>query len=225
MKLLIGNKAYSSWSLRPWILMRHFDLPFEEEVVALYQPDTAERVRRFSKAGKLPVLVDGDIVVWESLAIIDHLAELYPDRAIWPAHRAARAHARSSATEMHAGFQALRNRCGMNMRRMPKAIALADDVKADIARIVTLWTEARERFGAGGPFLYGAFSAADAMYAPVVNRFHAYAIDVPPVVAAYMTAMMTLPDWQDWQSGADAEPWFHQPYEVVEEASGSFEAR
>lgn len=178
MKLLIGNKAYSSWSLRPWILMRHFDLPFEEEMVALYQPDTAERVRRFSKAGKLPVLVDGDIVVWESLAIIDYLAERYPDRAIWPADRAARAHARAAATEMHAGFQALRNRCGMNMRRVPRAIALADPVTADIARIVTLWTEARERFGAGGPFLYGAFSAADAMYAPVVNRFHAYAIEI-----------------------------------------------
>ncbi|QCK87730.1 glutathione S-transferase family protein [Phreatobacter aquaticus] len=216
MKLLIGNKAYSSWSFRPWILMRHLGLPFEEEVVALYQPDTAERVRRFSKAGKLPVLVDGDIVVWESLAIIDYLADRFPDRPVWPAERAARAHARSASTEMHAGFQALRNRCGMNMRRMPKAIALADDVKADIARIVTLWTEARERFGAGGPFLYGAFSAADAMYAPVVNRFHAYAIDVPPVVAAYMTAMMALPAWQDWQRGADAEPWFHQPYEVVE---------
>jgi glutathione S-transferase len=215
MKLLIGNKAYSSWSFRPWILMRHFELPFEEEVVALYQPDTAERVRRFSKAGKLPVLVDGDIVVWESLAIIDYLADRFPDRTVWPQDRAAMAHARSAATEMHAGFQALRMRCPMNMRRAPKAIALADDVKADIARIVTLWTEARERFGAGGPFLYGAFSAADAMYAPVVNRFHAYAIDVPPVVAAYLTAMMALPAWQDWQRGVDAEPWVHQPYEVV----------
>jgi glutathione S-transferase len=209
MKLLIGNKAYSSWSFRPWILMRHFDLPFEEEVVPLYEADTAERVRRYSRAGKLPVLVDDDVVVWESLAIIDWLADNHPALPIWPPDRVASAHARSAATEMHAGFQALRSRCGMNMRRAPKALPLDEAVKADVARIVAIWSEARERFGSGGPFLYGAFSAADAMFAPVVNRFHVYAIEVPSVVRTYMDAMMALPAWGQWQQAAAAEPWFH----------------
>jgi glutathione S-transferase len=215
MKLVIANKAYSSWSLRPWILMRHLGIPFEEEVIRLYQPDTAMRIGRYSGAGRVPVLVDGDITVWESLAIVEHLAERFPDKAIWPKDPAARAHARSLASEMHAGFAPLRARCTMNIRRVPKALALDDEVKANVARILTAWREARSRFGAGGPFLYGAFSAADAMYAPVVNRFHVYAVPVPAEVRAYMDAVMALPAWQAWEADARAEPWYEAQYEDV----------
>ncbi|MBL8569838.1 MAG: glutathione S-transferase family protein [Phreatobacter sp.] len=206
MKLVIGNKAYSSWSFRPWLLMRVLGLPFEEELIPLYRDGSAERIRAASPGGKVPALIDGDIVVWESLSIIEYIADRFPDR-VWPFDRAARAHARSLSTEMHAGFAALRSRCPMNIRRAPKSVTLGPDVEANVARIVAGWTEARSRFGAGGPFLYGAFSGADAMYAPVVSRFHSYAVAVPPPVRAYMERIMALPAWQEWKEAADAEPW------------------
>ncbi|AVO45276.1 glutathione S-transferase family protein [Phreatobacter cathodiphilus] len=207
MKLVIGNKAYSSWSFRPWILMTVLGIPFEEELVPLYREGSAEAIRRVSPGGKVPALIDGDVVVWESLAIIEYLADRFPGRGIWPAETAARAHARALSTEMHAGFQALRNRCPMNVRRAPKAVALGPEVEANVARIVSGWAEARERFGSGGPFLYGAFSAADAMYAPVVSRFHAYAVPVPQSARAYMDAVMALPAWSAWVAAGEAEPW------------------
>lgn len=210
MKLVIGNKAYSSWSFRPWILMRALGLAFEEELVPLYRDGSAERIRGVSPGGKVPALVDGDVTVWESLSIIEYLAERFPDHGIWPTDRAARAHARSLATEMHAGFVPLRARCPMNVRREPKAVALGAAVEANVARIVAGWTEARGRFGASAPFLYGAFSAADAMYAPVVSRFHSYAIDVPAGIRAYMDAVMALPAWREWVEAGRAEPW-HLP--------------
>jgi glutathione S-transferase len=206
MKLVIGNKAYSSWSFRPWLLMRVLGLPFEEELIQLYRDGSAERIRAASPGGKVPALVDGDVVVWESLSIIEYIADRFPDR-VWPFDRAARAHARSLSTEMHAGFAPLRARCPMNIRRAPKPVVLGPEVEANVARIVAGWAEARSRFGASGPFLYGAFSGADAMYAPVVSRFHSYAVAVPEPVRAYMDAVMALPAWREWKEAADAEPW------------------
>lgn len=207
MKLVIGNKAYSSWSFRPWILMKVLGLPFEEVLIPLYRDGSAEAIREASPGGKVPALLDGDIVAWESLSIIEYIADRFPDRGVWPADPAARAHARSMASEMHAGFQALRARCPMNVRRVPKAIALGPDVEANVARITTAWAEARDRFDTGGPFLYGAFSGADAMYAPVVSRFHCYAVPVPPEARAYMEAIMALPAWAEWMEAGVAEPW------------------
>jgi glutathione S-transferase len=207
MKLVIGNKAYSSWSFRPWLLMRALGIAFEEQLIPLYRDDWAERIRAVSPAGKVPALIDGDTVVWESLAIVEYLAERFPDRGIWPKDGAARARARSLSSEMHAGFAPLRGRCPMNMRRDPKPIVLGPEVQANVDRIVAGWTEARSRFGAGGPFLYGAFSAADAMYAPVVSRFHGYAVAVPADICAYMDAVMALPAWREWEAAGRAEPW------------------
>lgn len=207
MKLVIGNKAYSSWSFRPWILMRVLGLPFEEELIPLYRDGSSGRIRQVSPGGKVPALVDGPTVVWESLSIIEYLAERFPDRGIWPAESGARAHARSLATEMHAGFGPLRARCPMNVRREPKPVALGPQVEADVARIVAGWTGARSRFGAAGPFLYGAFSATDAMYAPVVSRFHSYAVAVPAEIRTYMAAVMNLPAWSEWVEAGRSEPW------------------
>ena len=211
MKLIIANKAYSSWSFRPWLLMRVCEIAFDEVVIPLDQPDTAAAVGAYSPAGKVPVLVDGPLTVWDSLAIIDHLAETNSTGAIWPGDTAARALARSLAAEMHAGFAPLRRALPMNMRRQPKPAALdaqsAAAVAADVARIEAAWADVRSRFGDGGPFLFGAFSAADAMFAPVVNRLYAYAVPAGEVTLAYMAAMMALPAWRDWQAGAEAEGW------------------
>ena len=209
--LVIANKAYSSWSLRPWLLLRAFDIPFNEIVVPLHQPGTAAAIARYSPAGKLPVLVDGPVTVWDTLAIIEHLAERHLTLPIWPADAAARALARSLAAEMHAGFIALRRSLPMNMRRGSKARDLdpdvAAEVAADVARIEAAWTDARTRFGHGGGFLFGEFGAADAMFAPVVNRLHAYAVPVRDETLAYMRTIMAMPAWQDWQAGAEGEGW------------------
>ena len=178
MKLIIGNKNYSSWSFRPWIGLKAAAIAFDEEVIPLYAEGSKEQILAHSPAGKVPVLIDGATHVWESLAILEYAAEKFPDAHLWPSDRAARAHARAISTEMHAGFAALRNECGMAMWRPPARKDLSDDAKANIARIQALWTDARTRFGVGGPFLFDRFSAADAMYAPVVSRFETYAIDV-----------------------------------------------
>jgi glutathione S-transferase len=215
LKLVIANKAYSSWSLRPWILLAHFKIPFEEVVIPMRQPETREAMLRYAPTGKCPSLHDGKISVWESLAIAEYVAELCPEKAIWPRGKAARAHARSLANEMHAGFQALRQACPTNFRRPPKAIALSDAVKADVARIEAAWAHAREAFGKAGPFLYGRFSAADAMFAPVVNRFHAYAIPVQPATRSYMDAVIALPAWKAWIADGEREPWRIEDYEAV----------
>jgi glutathione S-transferase len=215
LKLIVANKAYSSWSLRPWILLAHFKIPFEEVVIPMDRPDTRETMLKYAPTGKCPSLHDGRIGVWESLAIIDYIAERYPEKAIWPRGKAARAHARSLAAEMHAGFTALRQTCPTNFRREPKAIALSDDVHNDIARIEAAWAHARKTFGKAGPFLFGRFSAADAMFAPVVNRFHAYDIRVAKASRAYMDAVMALPAWKAWIADARAEPWRIERYEAV----------
>lgn len=214
-RLFIANKAYSSWSLRPWLLLTEFGIPFDETVIPMYRPETRAEMLAVSPNGKMPALHDGAVVVPESLAIVEYLAEGYPDLAIWPRDRAARALARAISSEMHAGFMKLRQTCPTNFRRAPKAIAIDDGVRADVARIEAIWADARARFGDGGPFLFGAFSAADAMYAPVVNRFHAYAIPVSPASRAYMDAVMALPSWRAWIAGAEAEPWHHAGYDDI----------
>ncbi|WP_237480448.1 glutathione S-transferase family protein [Lichenibacterium dinghuense] len=213
--LYIANKAYSSWSLRPWILLTQFGIPFDETVIPMYRPETRDAMLAVSPNGKMPALHDGGIVVSESLAIVEFVAETFPELAIWPRDRAARALARAVSSEMHAGFTALRRTCPTNFRRSPKALVVGDDVRADVERIEAVWADARARFGQGGPFLFGAFSAADAMYAPVVNRLHAYAIPVAPASRAYMDAVMALPSWRAWIAGAEAEPWHHAGYDDI----------
>jgi glutathione S-transferase len=162
----------------------------------------------------VPVLIDGDVRVWESLAIIDYLAERFPQTQLWPKDPAARAHARAIAAEMHAGFVPLRRHCPMNMWRPVKARELPPEVAADVQRIETIFTECRERFGQGGMFLFGAFGAADAMYAPVVSRLHTYGIAVGPVAQAYKQAMMALPAWTEWRAAALKETWVMANAEV-----------
>ena len=205
--LIIGNKNYSSWSFRPWIAMKVAGIPFEETLISLEAADFKTRVMQLSGTGKVPVLIDGAVRVWESLAILEYLADRFPDKKLWPNDAAARAHARTAASEMHAGFVPLRRHCPMNMWRPVIKRDLPDDVVENVKRIDELWTDCRTRFGAGGPFLFGAFGAADAMYAPVVSRLHTYGVDVGAVARAYMAAVMALPAWTEWRTAALQEPW------------------
>ena len=205
--LLLGNKNYSFWSFRPWIAMKVAGILFTEEVISLDAADFKARVTKISGSGKVPALLDGEVRVWESLAILDYLAETFPDAKLWPAERAARAHARAVAAEMHAGFMALRNECAMNMWRPVIPRQLTPAATANVRRIEAIWMDCRTRFGARGPFLFGSFGAADAMYAPVVSRFHTYAVPVGAVARAYMDAVMGLPAWQEWRAAALRESW------------------
>jgi glutathione S-transferase len=214
LKLVIANKLYSSWSLRPWIVLRAFGIAFEETVVPLKQAGTRERILKVSPSGKVPALIDGSVTVWESLAIIEYLAELFPDKAIWPKAREARAHARAISNEMHGGFMALRQACAMNLGKRFAPPPMTEDLKSNIGRIERIWREMRARFGAGGPYLYGAFSAADAMYAPVVTRFDSYGIPVAPDTRAYMDIILAHPDFVAWKRDALAEPWTITEYEA-----------
>ena len=215
LKLVIANKLYSSWSLRPWLLLSAFNVPFEEVLIPLRTPESRSLVLEYSPSGKVPALVDGDVAVWESLAIIEYLAEKFPELAIWPRDVKARAHARSISHEMHAGFQALRQHCPTNFRRPVRAIALTEAVEADVTRIEAAWANARKTFGAAGPFLFGRFSAADAMFAPVVNRLHVYDVKVKKATRDYMDAVMALPAWKAWIKDAEAEPWRMEKYESI----------
>lgn len=215
LKLIIANKSYSSWSLRPWILLAHFQIPFEELVIPMDRPQTRGEILRHSPTGKCPALKDGLVEVWESLAIIEYLAEAFPDKAIWPRAKPARAHARSLCSEMHAGFQALRNHCPTQFLRPVRKIALTPEVEVDVARIESAWTHARDTFGKAGPFLFGRFCAADAMFAPVVNRLHIYDVPVSERTRTYMNAIMQLPAWKAWIADAEVEPWRISRYDNV----------
>jgi glutathione S-transferase len=214
LKLVIGNKNYSSWSMRPWIGLKAAGIAFDEEVISLYVDGSREQILKHSPAGKVPVLIDGDVHVWESLAILEYAAEKFPKAGLWPSDPAARAHARAISTEMHAGFAPLREECGMNMWRPPAKKALSADTLANVARIEEIWTDCRTRFGTGGPFLFGRVTAADAMYAPVVARFTTYAVDVNGVAGAYMRAMTSLAAWQEWRRGALREIWVIPKFEA-----------
>ncbi len=214
--LVITNKNYSSWSLRPWIMMRHAGISFTESLVVLFSDDFRGQVRGHPGAanapGQVPVLLDDGEAIWGSLAILEYLAEKFPDRGLWPADMMMRAKARSGAGEMHSGFAALRNALPMNIRLEPKAISLSDEVLADAARIEDLWAECLARNLDGGPFLFGAFGNIDAMYAPVVNRLHVYKVPVSTTSRAYMDAVMALPAWLEWDAAARAEPWQYDLY-------------
>jgi glutathione S-transferase len=209
--LVIGNKNYSSWSLRPWIAMKAAGIPFKEVLIPLYLPGSREEILKHSPAGKVPILIDGEEQVWESLAILEHLAERFPDAKLWPADRRARSHARSIAAEMHAGFAPLRQHCTMNLWLPPKPRPQPPEVLENVARIEAIWAGCRARFGQGGAFLFGAaFGAADAMYAPVVARFHNYGLPVSAATRAYMDAVMALPAWREWYAAAMQETWIMQ---------------
>ena len=230
MHLHIANKLYSSWSLRPWILMTALGIPFEESVIPMYFPDSKARMLDVSPTGKMPCLVvpearpgdgNGDVKVWvwESLAIVEYLHERFPDKGVWPKDVAARAHARALSAEMHAGFQALRNACPMNLgKRFQPREDLGSDVADNVRRLEGIFAATRVHFGekspAPGPFLYGAFSAADAMYAPVVTRLDTYQIRVSPAARRYMDAVLHHPAFVKWRTEALAEPWSVAHYEA-----------
>ena len=206
LKLVIGNKNYSSWSMRPWLALRANNIAFEEVFIPLYTGEAdKKRILGFTPSGKMPTLVDGDVTVWDSLAIIEYAAERFPEARLWPEDRAGRAHARSISAEMHSGFVALRSECPMNLHRPVGAITLSADARADIARIQQIWTDCRERYGKSGPFLFGAFGGADAMFAPVVHRFRTFAIEVEPQVRDYIDTMTSLPAFQEWTRAGLAE--------------------
>ena len=219
MKIIVGNKAYSSWSMRGWLALKQSGLPFEEEVVSLYddtwahrrvQPDLAP------SAGKVPILWDGDVAVWESLAIIDHLADKVGQDRFWPADGAARGLARSIATEMHGGFADLRRECSTNFRKTYPAKAISAEAQANVDRIVHLWSEALTRFGdagSGDGFLFGAFSAADIMYAPVTTRFTTYSLPVPDFALDYCRRVQAHPFVKEWLDDAQRETWVIPQFE------------
>ncbi len=215
MKLILANKAYSSWSLRPWLALKYFAVAFEEEVIPLDDADARERILAYSPAGKCPVLIDGKTKVWESLAILEYVAKRHPELPIWPRAAPARALARSLAAEMHSGFSALREHCPTQFRRAEKRLELTSAVEADVARIDAAWRDARAAHGAGGPFLFGEFSAADAMFAPVVNRLQIYEIPVSAEASAYGEAIRALPAWKAWIADAEAEPWRIERYDAI----------
>jgi glutathione S-transferase len=214
--LVIGNKNYSSWSMRPWLAMHHFGLDFDETAIELDRPETARRIARHSRAGRVPVLHDGKITVWESLAILEYLAEANPEKGMWPRNRAARAMARAAANEMHSGFAPLRNALPMNLRRAkrPPKQPLSPEVEANITRVEQLWRDCRKAHGKGGPFLFGRFSIADAMYAPVVTRFDTYAVEVEPETRAFMTAMLGMKSLRAWKQDAQKETAIIQADEI-----------
>jgi glutathione S-transferase len=209
MKLVIANKNYSSWSFRPWIAMKALGIPFEEILIPfgtpLGNPDFKARLAAYTPAGLVPVLIDDDVHVWETLAIMEYLAETFPDKQVWPADTKARAQARAISSEMHAGFSALRGECPMNIRRPVRERELSAAAQANVKRIEEIWRGCRAQHG--GPFLFGRFCAADAMYAPVVARLNTYGLKVGREALAYMETMMALPAWAEWRKGALAESW------------------
>ena len=216
LKLVIGNKNYSSWSMRPWLALRAKNIAFEEIFIPLYtnQADK-DRLLSVSRSGKVPALIDGDVTVWDSLSIIEYLAERFPEAGLWPEDRTARAHARSISAEMHSGFMALRNECGMNLHRPIRAVALSADAQANVARIQEIWADCHARYGKNGPFLFGTFSGADAMFAPVVHRFRTYAIPVAKDAQPYVDAMMSLAAFQEWTRDGLAETLVIERLEAV----------
>ena len=212
MQLYIGNKNYSSWSMRPWVLMTQAGIRFDEVMLRFdaFAPGSAFKtaVARLNPAGRVPVLVDDGLVVWDTLAIAEYLAERFPEKQLWPVDARARARARSVCAEMHAGFGALRSHFGMNIEAVlpevgARVLAEQPEVRENVARIVTMWNELLEQHG--GPMLFGAFGVADAFYAPVVMRFRTYAVPVPPPVAAYMQRLVVLPGVAAWIADALAE--------------------
>jgi glutathione S-transferase len=214
--LVVGNKNYSSWSMRPWLVLRQAGIPFEEVYIPLYRPDSAAALAKWSPSGKVPALSDGDIRVWDSLAICEYLAERFPEKQLWPADAAARAVARSVSAEMHSGFSALREHMSMNIRARRPGKGRTAGSLADVGRILAIWTDCRARFGQGGDFLFGRFCIADAMYAPVVLRFQTYGVALEGAAKAYAEAILALPAVKAWVADALVEAERIEMYEQDE---------
>ena len=214
--LIVGNKNYSSWSLRPFMALAMAGIPFEDRVIRMFVPGFKPAVDKYKAAGKVPILVHNGQSIWDTLAIIEYAAETWPSKHIWPRNKKARAMARSVSAEMHSGFQALRNACPMNLRRPPKLPpgGITETVARDVARIEEIWAKCRKSFGKGGPFLFGKFSGADAMFAPVVSRFETYRIPVSKVTRVYMDAVLATSAFQKWKADAAKEPWIIKEDEV-----------
>jgi glutathione S-transferase len=211
--LVIGNKNYSSWSLRPWLVMKQFALEFNEIRISLYNKDDSSNIRQYSPSGKVPVLLHDTQTVWDSLAICEYLAETFPTLQCWPEDKAARALARSMSAEMHSGFQTLRQNMPMNCRTKYPGKGFASGVQQDIVRIASLWQESRQKFGAGGNFLFGNFTIADAFFAPVVLRFVTYDVQLDPVSRDYLESVLALPAIQEWIESAKNETEIISQYE------------
>ncbi len=212
--IILGNKNYSSWSLRAWLALQATGAEFDEIVIPLWLDGAKENILAHSPSGKVPALRHGDVVVWESLAICEHLAEAFPDAGLWPADSDARAAARSVSNEMHAGFMSLRRAMPMNCRAVKPGKGMHDGVAADIERVTAIWRDCRARFGAGGALLFGGFTIADAMFAPITSRFRTYAVALDPVSAAYVEAVHALPAMRSWLAAAEAEPHTVEHFEI-----------
>ena len=222
MKLIIGNKNYSSWSLRGWLACKQSGLPFEEITVPLYGDDWDQTKKQEEdlapSSGKVPILWDGECVVWDSLAIVDFLADRVGRDRFWPKDETARGMARSMVAEMHSSYLALRRQLPMNVRKRVEGLEPSAETRADIVRILGLWAEARARFGKGGPFLFGSFGAADIIYAPVVSRFISYGVPVPGFAVAYMQAVWEHEWMKAWVAAAEAEEWTIEKFEASQAA-------
>jgi len=205
MKLIFANRNYSSWSLRAWLVLKHFGIAFDEDMVLLSGDGWKENIRRKSPSGKVPVLVDGDVTIPETIAIIEYLNDKYPAKGIWPSNRVERAYARAAAAEMHGGFTALRNAAPMNLRASHPGKVDPDLVADDLKRIDRLWGDLLSR--SGGPYLFGSFTAADAMFAPVATRIRTYELSVSDLAQEYVEAIYALPAFQEWFAEAVKEPW------------------
>lgn len=216
--LVIANKCYSSWSLRPWLMLKELGAAFDEVMVPLDDAGTSDTLRRYSASAKAPVLIDGDLTVWDSLAIMEYLAERHEPGRVWPIDPAARVLARCLSAEMHSGFQGLRSKCPMNLGKHYAFRDRGPAVARDVDRIVQAWRDPRDRFGRGGPFLFGTFSAADAMFAPVVTRLDTYGFDVGADIRAYMDAILGLASFREWRAAALKESWSIRDDEVDEVA-------
>lgn len=205
--LYIGNKNYSSWSLRPWLAMKVAGIPFEEKLILLFDDDWKANIAKISPSARVPVLTDGDLTIWETMAILEYLAERHPDKGLWPEDPTARAIARAVSNEMHAGFSNLRTHMPMNIRKSHPGKGMGPGVAEDIARVQEIWNDCRRRFGDGGPFLFGKFCNADAMFAPVVSRLTTHVVKLDEVSAAYRDAVQALPEMIEWSDAGRAEPW------------------
>jgi len=212
--IVIGNKNYSSWSMRPWLALKKTGTPFEEVVIPLDRPETRTEIFKHSPTGRIPTLKDGELVIWESLAICEYLAEKFPEAGLWPADPAARAVARAVSSEMHAGFSALRSNMPMNCRGNAPGKGRAPGVQEDVNRISAIWRDCRTRFGAGGAYLFGQFSIADAMFAPVVSRFVTYQVELDTDAKSYVNTIWADPAVAAWVEGARREPWVIEKSEL-----------
>ncbi len=212
--LIIGNKNYSSWSLRPYMALKQAGIDFDEKLIRFGKPQFSKQVRRYSKAALVPILVHKDRVIWDSLAILEYVAETWPTKQLWPKNAEARAFARSMCAEMHSGFHALRNACPMNIRRPPNPVAMHEAVLTDVARIEALWAQAHKRFGGRGAYLFGTFTNVDAMFAPVASRIETYKIPVGKGANSYVAAILNSAAFTSWKAAAIKEPWVYPEDEV-----------